>query len=161
MEPFIEKIISGGQTGVDRAALDYALQHNIPCGGFCPKGRLSENGTIPLHYPLTETSNANYDHRTMKNVLASDGTLILTFDLRMGSGTRLTLDFCKQNNKPTLLIDMNRSVINNVHKIQWWMENHPIRVVNVAGNRESKAEGIYAATLDFLNHLPLHATPVD
>lgn len=161
MKPFIEKIISGGQTGVDRAALDYALQHTIPCGGFCPKGRLCENGTIPAHYPLTETSNANYDHRTMKNVLAADGTLILTFDLKLGAGTRLTLDFCNQNNKPALLIDLKRSTINNVHKVQWWMENHPIKVLNVAGNRESQAPGIYEATLAFLNQLPLHVEMAD
>ena len=161
MEPFIEKIISGGQTGVDQAALDYALHQNIPCGGFCPKGRLCENGTIPLNYPLTETSRPNYDHRTMKNVLASDGTLLLTFDLKMGVGTRLTLDFCKKNDKPALLIDLNRSLINNVHKMQWWMENHPIKIINVAGNRESQATGIYEATLNFLNQLPVNATPVE
>ena len=161
MEPFIEKIISGGQTGVDQAALDYALNQKIPCGGFCPKDRLCENGTIPMEYPLTETSKPNYDHRTMKNVLASDGTLILTFDLKMGPGARLTLDFCKRNNKPALLIDLNRSLINNVHKLQWWMDQHPIKTLNVAGNRESKAQGIYDATLNFLNQLPLYATSVD
>jgi hypothetical protein len=72
------KIISGGQTGVDRAALDAALALNIPCGGWCPKGRKAEDGPIPERYPLQETSSADYRVRTEKNVTDSDGTLILT-----------------------------------------------------------------------------------
>lgn len=161
MELFISKIISGGQTGADRAALDYALEHNIECGGFCPKGRLCENGTIPEHYPLTETSKPDNDHRTMKNVLASDGTLILTFDLKMGPGSRLTLDFCKQNNKPALLIDLRADISKNLYKVKWWIDNNNIKTMNIAGGRESTAPGIYDAALHFLNQLPIHATPAE
>jgi predicted Rossmann-fold nucleotide-binding protein len=74
----IKRIISGGQTGVDRAALDVALELGIPCGGWCPKGRLAEDGSIDLRYPLKETNSSEYRERTEKNVEDSDGTLILT-----------------------------------------------------------------------------------
>ena len=80
----VEKIISGGQTGVDLAALDIALQLGIPCGGWCPKGRKSEDGPIPNRYPLRETGSTSYPIRTAKNVLVSDGTLVLTIGPPMG-----------------------------------------------------------------------------
>ena len=74
------KIVSGGQSGVDRAALDFALENKIPCGGWCPKGRLAEDGRIHHRYPLRETSSTDYRVRTQANVEDSDGTLILYFD---------------------------------------------------------------------------------
>ncbi len=73
--PFPEKIVSGGQTGVDRAALETALALGIPCGGWCPKGRKAEDGAIPEHYPVTETESATYEERTRLNVCESDATM--------------------------------------------------------------------------------------
>ena len=84
----VRKIISGGQTGVDRAALDVGLELGIPIGGYCPKGRRSEDGTIPAQYPMIETSTANYGIRTEKNVIESDGTLVLNVG-QVSSGTAL------------------------------------------------------------------------
>ena len=75
---YVQKIISGGQTGVDRAALDLALEFGIPCGGWCPRGRRAEDGPINTRYPLTETSSTDYGVKTKRNVKESDGTLILT-----------------------------------------------------------------------------------
>src|SRR5947209_11260398 len=87
----IAKIVSGGQTGVDRAALDVALELGLPCGGWCPKGRRSEGGRIPERYPLRETTSAAYPARTRRNVLYSDGTLVLTNGPPTG-GTALTIE---------------------------------------------------------------------
>ena len=93
------KIISGGQTGVDRAALDAALETGIECGGFCPKGRRSEDGIIPEKYPLTETKTDQYPERTELNVKKSDATLVL-IDGEADRGTALTISLCKLHHKP-------------------------------------------------------------
>jgi putative molybdenum carrier protein len=98
------KIVSGGQTGVDRAALDAALKLNVDCGGWCPEGRKAEDGIIPPRYPLIELAGAGYKKRTLQNVIDSDGTVIIYFDTLSG-GTEKTLLFCLQQNKPYLLID--------------------------------------------------------
>ena len=100
----IEKIISGGQTGVDRAALDVALELGIPCGGWCPKGRLAEDGPIPLRYPLEETRSKKYPTRTKKNVLAADATLILTRGAA-DRGTALTIRLAEKYDKPHSVVD--------------------------------------------------------
>ncbi|PSQ85488.1 MAG: molybdenum cofactor carrier, partial [Bacteroidetes bacterium QH_2_63_10] len=86
----MRKIISGGQTGVDRAALDAALAFNVPVGGWCPKGRRAEDGQIPDRYPLEETPSEAYEQRTAWNVRDSDGTLIIT-DGSLEGGTALTM----------------------------------------------------------------------
>jgi hypothetical protein len=103
----MEKIISGGQTGVDRAALDVALELGLPCGGWCPKGRRAEDGKIPGRYPLEETSSAEYPVRTQLNVEDSDGTLILSWGSPTG-GTALTIKLARRLKKPYLLIDLSR-----------------------------------------------------
>src|SRR4030042_3461464 len=97
--PHIERIISGGQTGVDRAALDVAFELDIPCGGWCPKGRKAEEGPIDTRYPLQETVSVRYPIRTERNVRESDGTLILTWGKPSG-GTALTIKFAQKNKKP-------------------------------------------------------------
>ena len=98
------KITSGGQTGVDRAALDAALKLGIEVGGWCPEGRLAEDGPISENYPLQELIGGDYVDRTLRNVRDSEATLILYFDSLQG-GTEQTLDFCQQEQKPYFLIN--------------------------------------------------------
>ena len=142
-----EKIISGGQTGVDRAALDVALELGMPCGGWCPKGRRAEDGLIPAHYPLQETSSSDYRVRTEKNIEESDGTLILTSGPPVG-GTALTLKLAKQHHKPYFVVDLVHG--GNGARVQEWGRARKIRILNVAGPREGEAPGIYDRAVSFL-----------
>jgi hypothetical protein len=98
------KVISGGQTGVDRGALDAALAFEVECSGWCPAGRLAEDGTIPTRYPVMELANAGYAERTVRNVADSDGTLVISKGEPVG-GTRETVDRCIEMGKPYLIID--------------------------------------------------------
>src|SRR5881398_2432701 len=98
------KVISGGQTGVDRGTLDAALALQVECGGWCPEGRLAEDGTIPKRYPVMELANAGYAERTARNVADSDGTLVISNGVPLG-GTRETVDRCIEMQKPYLIID--------------------------------------------------------
>jgi hypothetical protein len=146
----IEKVISGGQTGVDRAALDVALELGIPCGGWCPKGRKAEDGPINSHYPLQETASASYSVRTETNVQDSDGTLILTWGSVTG-GTARTLEFAKKFKKPHLVVDLSKPKEPNIVK-EWGQQNR-LRILNVAGPRESKVPGIHDRAVEFLREL--------
>lgn len=143
----INKIISGGQSGVDRAALDFALRHNIPRGGWCPKGRVAEDGIIPENYPLTETPSTDYSQRTEWNVRDSDATLII-YDSEMDEGTLLTRELATKYKKPNLLVDLNKN--NSSDCIQQWINDNSIEALNIAGPRESNSPGIYAGTFEFL-----------
>ncbi len=134
----LERIVSGGQTGVDRAALDVALELNIPCGGWCPKGRRSEDGLIPDSYPLRESPTSNYAERTALNVKDSDGTLILSRGSLRG-GTALTKTFAERYRRPCLVVDLRDATPQVIHE---WLSDHSIRVLNVAGPRESSQPGI-------------------
>lgn len=144
------KIISGGQTGVDRAALDFALKYNIPCGGWCPKGRLAEDGLIPDKYPLKESTTSDYNERTEKNISDSDATLVIHSN-RVDIGTKLTIDLCSEYNKPLLAIDLNNNVL--IDRLINWIQIHHINILNIAGPRESNSPGIYDKTLDLLNRI--------
>jgi hypothetical protein len=133
----IERIVSGGQTGVDRGALDAALEFNFPCGGWCPADRMAEDGAIPVIYPLTVLPNAGYPERTRQNALDSDGTVILAPG-RLTGGTRLTQMFCSRLNRPCLLIDASStSDLNAVAEVARFVGDRGIRILNVAGPRES------------------------
>jgi hypothetical protein len=135
----VEKIISGGQTGVDRAALDVSHALGIPCGGWCPKGRKAEDGRIPEDYPLLETDSAAYSERTKRNVRDSDATLILgNGELR--GGTLLTQRTAARLGKPCLAVDINSPDAPDA--VREWLIAHPIRVLNVAGPREGQSPGI-------------------
>jgi len=147
MEIIFEKIISGGQTGVDRAALDVALETGIPCGGWCPQGRRAEGGRIPDPYPLEETSSSDYRVRTRMNVEDSDGTLILTWGPPLG-GTALTLQLARKLRKPHLLIDLAQG--GDSQKVIEWATANKIRILNVAGPREGEAPGVYHRAAAFL-----------
>ena len=144
----LKKIISGGQTGVDRAALDVALQLGLPCGGWCPKGRRAEDGPISLRYPLTETPSENYEQRTEWNVRDSDGTLILSINREISGGTAYTKECARRLNKPFLVIDLLEPL--EASTVQAWLKTYDIHSLNVAGPREEKSPGIYARAFDCL-----------
>ena len=145
-----DKIVSGGQTGVDRAALDVALELGIPCGGWCPNGRRSEDGVIPERYPLKETSSSSYSVRTEMNVRDSDGTLILTWGPPTG-GTATTLKLAKKLKKPHLVVDLSKREEPNI--VKELSQQNSIRILNVAGPRESKAPGIHGRAVEFLREM--------
>ncbi|HLJ96791.1 MAG TPA: putative molybdenum carrier protein [Gemmataceae bacterium] len=146
----ITKIISGGQTGVDRAALDVALELGLPCGGWCPRGRRAEDGPIPQRYPLAETSSRSYAQRTKRNVLDSDGTLVLTRG-RPGKGTALTIQIAAENQKPHRILELSQP--EDPADVRSWCREHQIHVLNVAGPRESEQTGIYVQAVEFLKAL--------
>ncbi len=129
-------IISGGQSGVDRAALDAALDAGVACGGWCPKGRLAEDGPIPARYPLQELG-GGYRQRTLRNLQEADGTVIVYFGTPSG-GTELTLASCIKHKRPYLLIDAEAfSVALAVERLRAFVRQRGIGVLNVAGPRAS------------------------
>lgn len=143
-------IRSGGQTGVDRAALDVALELGLSCTGWCPKGRKAEDGAIPERYPLKELTSTAYPDRTKQNVLDSDGTLVVMAG-EMGRGTALTVDAAKEAGKPLLVLDLNVLTPESAgQSLVDWLRRHGIRDLNVAGPRESVTNGVYARSYDFL-----------
>jgi hypothetical protein len=144
------KIISGGQTGVDRAALDIAFELGLPCGGWCPKGRAAEDGVIPPHYPLIETTSDRYALRTEWNVRDSDGTLIVTRGQPTG-GTAFTVDVTERLKKPCLIADLDDQSAPDT--VATWLAGNQIRVLNVAGPRESTCPGIHAQAAAFLRRI--------
>ncbi len=132
------KIVSGGQTGVDRAALDAALKYGIHCGGWCPAGRLDEFGEIPDRYPLREMEQGSFDDRTLQNVKDSDGTIIICFGEPRG-GTQFTIECCEQLERPRQIIDaMKTSAEDAAHAIRHFVDEHEIDILNVAGPRQSE-----------------------
>lgn len=146
----LEKIVSGGQTGVDRGALDAALDTGFGYGGWCPKGRIAEDGPIPAHYVMVEMSSADYEERTRKNVLDSDGTAILYNGLLEG-GTRLTKEYCDDHGKPCVVVDASRVAPETAAiRIAAFIERHRIATLNVAGPRASKWPGAQAYARDTL-----------
>ena len=146
-------ILSGGQTGVDRAALDAALENGIPAGGWCPQGRLAEDGRIPEHYPLRELPGAGYLQRTEQNVIDSDATLIVHFG-RLQGGTARTQEFCHTHDKPLLLIDGSYvAECEAVRMLREFILGNKITLLNVAGPRASGEAGAYAYTFALLSLL--------
>lgn len=136
----LQKIVSGGQTGVDRAALDAAMAYDVSVGGWCPQGRRAEDGPIPDRYPLKETPSEAYEQRTTWNVRDSDGTLIIT-DGTLEGGTALTMTEARQQDRPVLHVRTTDAV--PVEMIRAWGEENDVRVLNVAGPRASEVDGIY------------------
>lgn len=149
----IRKVISGGQTGVDRAGFDAAIVAGIPIGGYCPKGRLAEDGTIPDKYPMIELESPESYYRTEKNVLQSDGTLIINKG-ELSQGTKLTVDFCVQYGRPRLVVQLDADKIVEPAQVIRWVKAQLISTLNIAGPRESKfPESIYADSRTFLDKL--------
>ena len=146
----IQKIISGGQTGADRAALDFAIKRGIPYGGWVPKGRQTEDGTLSEKYHLQEMATGSYSKRTEKNVLDSDGTLIVSHGLLTG-GSALTTGFAEHHGKPWIHIDLGiTSYPEAATMIREWAGRYSITVLNVAGARASKDPMIYQAVTKLL-----------
>jgi hypothetical protein len=132
------KIISGGQTGVDRAALDVALKHGIDAGGWCPTGRLDEFGRIPDRYPVKELESGGFTERTLQNVKDSDGTVII-YPGKLSGGTEQTVHFCVEQQRPHELIDSsNVSTEKAAQLIADFVRTNKIDVLNVAGPRQSE-----------------------
>jgi len=143
----VSRVVSGGQTGVDRAALDAALALGVPCGGWCPRGRRAEDGRIDIRYPLQETPSRDYAERTEWNVRDSDGTLILTRGVPHG-GTALTLEIARRLGRPALVLDL--ATVRDTRAVRDWLAREGIRILNVAGPRESAAPGIHPDALALL-----------
>ena len=139
-------IESGGQTGVDRAALDVAIAIGIGHGGWCPAGRIAEDGSVPSRYELRETDSAEYPVRTEQNVIDSDATLIL-YEGTIKGGTRLTVNICRRLGKPHLA---TRIEDKNLNAVRRWLQKNQPSVLNIAGPRESTSPGIFFRTMDFL-----------
>jgi Circularly permutated YpsA SLOG family len=132
------KIISGGQTGVDRAALDVALKHGIESGGWCPTGRLDEIGRIPDRYPVEELEDGGFIERTLQNIKDSDGTVII-YHGKLSGGTEQTLHFCVEQRRPHELIDAsNVSTQKAAQLIADFVRENKIDILNVAGPRASE-----------------------
>lgn len=154
----ITRIISGGQTGVDRAGLDAALKLGIAIGGWCPRGRKAEDGTIPLVYPLTETTTAAYPERTRRNIQEADATLILVDnDSQVVGGTLLTLNMCRYWKKPCCVIKLDfllgGDTAPSMSDVRQWLERDKVQTLNIAGPRESKYPGIHDRAKAFLVEL--------
>jgi Circularly permutated YpsA SLOG family len=138
------KIISGGQTGVDRAALDVALRHEIECGGWCPAGRLDEFGKIPDHYPIQELQGGGFTERTLQNVKDSDGTVVI-YPVELRGGTEETVRFCLELKRPHELIDASKVSSEDAAKlITEFVRKDKIGILNVAGPRQSEWPEGYA-----------------
>ncbi len=146
----LSRIVSGGQTGVDRAALDVAIEREIPHGGWCPAGRLAEDGRIPDRYRLQETDSPEYRVRTERNVLDSDATLVLCRGEPCG-GTELTVRLARQHGRPCLTVDLDAPPA--PARLRRWLAGQEIRILNVAGPRESQNPGIGAQAAESLRKL--------
>jgi hypothetical protein len=150
----LKKIISGGQTGVDRAALDAALRLGIPHGGWLPKGRITEDGPLPARYKLVELPTDSYAERTERNVVDADGTLIISRGAPTG-GTDYTRKMVLKHGKQMLHIDMAmyRNPMDAASLISSWIKLNNIEMLNVAGPRASKDPNIYTEALAILMHI--------
>jgi hypothetical protein len=134
----IERIVSGGQAGVDRAALDFAITHNIPHGGWCPHGRWAEDGPIPELYRLQETPNSDPAQRTEWNVRDSDATVVVSIGPVLNGGSKQTVEFALRQGKPCLHVSRQRDGENAAAKLAAFLNKHGVRTLNVAGPRQSE-----------------------
>ena len=144
----VETIISGGQTGVDMAALEFAIQNGLRYKGFCPRGRINESGIIPQKFNLIETISFDHKTRTRYNILSAGGTLML-YNAKLDGGTEYTRRFCLSVNHPLLVLTLQNTYSENINKLNNWIETHNITLMNIAGPRESE-ENNYQKVKQFL-----------
>ena len=159
-KPIAERIVSGGQVGVDRAALDFAIANGISHGGYCPKGRKAEDGVIPSCYQLTETDSEGYRQRTRLNVEASDATLILNLG-PLDGGTLETRRIAERLAKPVKVVQLEVALDESDERLTstvTWLRDHGVKALNVAGPRESKRPGAYRLAREFSDRLAAAAS---
>jgi predicted Rossmann fold nucleotide-binding protein DprA/Smf involved in DNA uptake len=145
----LRKIISGGQTGADRAALDWAIANKVLHGGHCPKGRLAEDGAIPTSYALLETKTDKYPERTKLNVETSNATLVIVGEAKLTRGSKLTVTHAEKKQKPVLTVfatGTEQPTEAQIAEVRAWLEKHDPMVLNVAGSRASTSPNAYAFT---------------
>ena len=147
------KIISGGQTGADRAALDFAIQHGLPHGGWVTQGRKAEDGRIPDVYQLQEMPTDSYRARTEQNVIDSTGTVIISHGRLEGrSGSAYTAKMARNHGRPRLHLNMAKlSIEQAAQQLRSWIAENKIEMLNVAGPRHSKDPQVYNTTLEILH----------
>lgn len=161
--PEVRKLISGGQTGPDRAALDAAMELGLEHGGWCPLGRRAEDGRIAERYLLAQTESSSYSVRTERNVLDADATLILCRGgrkpvvdafggLHLRGGTALTRRLAERYGKPCLVVNIDQPA-SAARQVREWLVHYQPRVLNVAGPRESQSPGIQGSAHRFLKRL--------
>lgn len=144
------RIVSGGQTGVDRAALDVALELGWECGGWCPAGRAAEDGPIAARYPLRETPSSGPGERTAWNVRDSDATLLLATGAA-SPGTELARGTARELGRPVYTWHVTSPA--DVGSFRRWLQVYRVRTLNVAGPRESESSGVYEAARALLRTL--------
>ena len=146
----VSRIVSGGQTGADLAALDWAIANGVPHGGWCPRGRKNEDGPLHAKYLLKETQSPHYGERTRQNVIDSDGTLVVNMG-PLNGGTLKTVQLAKKLEKRHLVLQLDYGVRDEeAQQLQDWLRRNSIATLNVAGPRESKRPGIYDRVLKLL-----------
>jgi hypothetical protein len=149
----LTKLVCGGQTGVDRGALDAALEAGFPCGGWCPAGRTAEDGPIPQRYPLVEVPGGGYRERTIRNVRDSDGTLVIFFGALKG-GTEETVSACVRQHRPYRLIDGAEIAPTRAAELAAeFVAENGVSVLNVAGPRSSQSPTAYAYAHEAIGRL--------
>jgi hypothetical protein len=157
--PRIKRIISGGQTGADRAALDWALTLGIPHGGWCPAGRICEDGVIPERYRLRELPETDYSARTRANVRESDATVIFSIRPQLTNGSLLTQKYAEELGKPCLHLHADEGVVAAERRLGEFVKRHHVMVLNIAGPRASQEPCVGDFVTAVLNatFLPLRA----
>ncbi|MDR1276037.1 MAG: putative molybdenum carrier protein [Candidatus Accumulibacter sp.] len=147
---FCQHVVSGGQTGADRAALDFAMKHGYTHGGWAPHKRIAEDGVIPRKYQLTEMDEGGYRQRTRRNVIDSDATLIVNLG-DLDGGSLATQVYAGKSGKPCLVVPVDSGVSEEtVAQIIAWLRQHKVKTLNIAGPRESKRPGIHRSTFELL-----------
>jgi hypothetical protein len=146
----LQKILSGGQTGADRAALDFALRRGIPHGGWCPRGRLAEDGLIAACYRSSETPSSDYAQRTEWNVRDSDGTVIFSIAPTLTGGSSQTAELAQRHQKPCLHLARERDGEGAATKLLGFLGRHEIKTLNVAGPRQSQEPDVARFTIETL-----------
>ena len=145
------KIVSGGQTGADRAALDWAIAHGVPHGGWCPKGRLAEDGSIDARYSLKETPSARYIQRTEWNARDADGTVVFSTGEFLTGGSKRTVELARKHRRPVLHLSKGGGVPAAEVALRRFVEENGIKVLNVAGPRASKEPKVGAFVREVLD----------
>ena len=139
----LSKIISGGQTGADRAALDWAIERGVPHGGWCPRGRKAEDGAIDRRYNLVETPSEDYSQRTEWNVRDSDGTVVLSVRKELRGGSQLTVEIASRYGRPVIHLRAEDEQVDHPQELLFFIVKFGVSVLNIAGPRASEEPGVY------------------